>query len=220
MQADLVRLAEHIDAERAVRLGSEFGSRALALLLGVAFPPLTPHAGWQADSIERIQAAGWRTARRRGDMLQALTAAFDAARATDGADAIGALRRAVWIEKARIALRELLPVELGGAEVESTARELSLLADASLDVAIAEARAHVDARHGMPLRADGAPSRLVVFGMGKLGGLELNAGSDVDLVFVYDTDDGASQVSLHEHWTLVVRRVVETLETPSPDGLV
>jgi glutamate-ammonia-ligase adenylyltransferase len=56
--------------------------------------------------------------------------------------------------------------------------------------------------------------------MGKLGGLELNAGSDVDLVFVYDTDDGASQVSLHEHWTLVVRRVVETLETPSPDGLV
>jgi len=77
MQADLVRLAERIDAERAARLGSEFGSRALALLLGVAFPPLAPHAGWQADAIERLQATGWRTARRRGDMLQALTAAFD-----------------------------------------------------------------------------------------------------------------------------------------------
>src|SRR5262245_59436845 len=110
MQADLVRLAEHIDAERAVRLGSVFGSRALALLLGVAFPPLAPHAGCQADAIDRIEAAGWRTERRRCDALSALRAAFDGARSSDGGDALSAFRRAVWIEKARIALRELLPV--------------------------------------------------------------------------------------------------------------
>ncbi len=220
MQADLVRLAERIDAERAARLAPEFGSHALALLLGVAFPPLAPHAGWQADAIDRIEAAGWRTERRRGDALSALRTAFDGARTAGGDDALAAFRRAVWIEKARIALRELLPVELGGAEVESTARELSLLADASLEIVLAEAHAHVRARHGEPLRADGEPSRLVVFGMGKLGGLELNAGSDVDLVFVYDTDDGGSAVSLHEHWTLVVRRAVETLEAPTAEGLV
>jgi glutamate-ammonia-ligase adenylyltransferase len=219
MQADLVRLAEHIDAERAARLAPEFGSRPLAHLLGVAFSPLAPHAGWQADAVERIASLGWRTERRRGDMVAVLRSAFERARST-GDDPVGALRRAVWIEKARIALRELLPVELGGAEVETTARELSLLADASLDMALFEAEDTVRARHGEPRRADDSPSRLVVFGMGKLGGHELNAGSDVDLIFVYDTDDGESRVSLHEHWTHVVRRVVETLETPTADGLV
>ena len=33
-------------------------------------------------------------------------------------------------------------------------------------------------------------------------------------------DEGASELSLHEHWTRVVRRAVETLETPTADGLV
>src|SRR5687768_3389246 len=125
MQADLVRLAESIDAERAARLRSELGTRPLALLLGVAFPPLTPQAGWQADAVERIASLGWRTERRRGEALQALQVAFDQARsdgAADpgsdpGSDPIAEFRRAVWIEKARIALRELLPVELGGAEL-------------------------------------------------------------------------------------------------------
>jgi glutamate-ammonia-ligase adenylyltransferase len=220
MQADLVRLAAAIDAERASRLASELGDRPLAVLLGVAFPPLTPYAGWQADAVERIASLGWRSGRRRGEMLGTLRTAFERARSLGATEALSAFRRAVWTEKVRVALRELLPAELGGAEIESTARELSLLADASLDVALREAEGQVAARHGQPRRADGSPSRLVVFGMGKLGGLELNAGSDVDLIFVYDTDEGASEVSLHEHWTRVVRRSVETLESPTEDGLV
>src|SRR5262245_17594425 len=100
MQADLVRLAERIDAERAARLVAEHGSRPLALLLGVAFPPLSPHAGWQVDAIDRIASLGWRTARRRGEALEALRSAFGEARASDGADPIAAFRRAVWSEKA------------------------------------------------------------------------------------------------------------------------
>ncbi|HEX6277421.1 MAG TPA: bifunctional [glutamate--ammonia ligase]-adenylyl-L-tyrosine phosphorylase/[glutamate--ammonia-ligase] adenylyltransferase, partial [Polyangiaceae bacterium] len=217
MQGDLVRLARSIDAERADRLTAEFGARPLALLLGVAFPPLTPRMGWQADAIERLASGGWRSTHRRADASRALRSAFER---PSPVTPLVAFRRAVWAEKARIALRELLPLELGGAELESTARELSLLADASLEIALREAAEHVAARYGEPRRADGGPSRLVVFGMGKLGGLELNAGSDVDVVFVYDTDDGESAVSLHEHWTHVVRRAVETLETPSEDGLV
>jgi len=48
----------------------------------------------------------------------------------------------------------------------------------------------------------------VVLGMGKLGGRELNAGSDVDLMVFYGTDDGvvvkdevAGESSLHEYFT-------------------
>ena len=60
-----------------------------------------------------------------------------------------------------------------------------------------------------------------MLGLGKLGGLELNAGSDVDVVFIYDTDDGAAgDVTLHEFWTLVARRAVATLEEPTADGFV
>ena len=55
------------------------------------------------------------------------------------------------------------------------------------------------------MTASGARGRgSIVLGMGKLGGDELNAGSDVDLIYFYDTDDGAaagangSSISLHD----------------------
>ncbi len=59
-----------------------------------------------------------------------------------------------------------------------------------------------------------------MLGLGKLGGNELNAGSDVDVIFIYDTDEGESQLSLHEHFSRVVRRAVATMGTPSKDGLI
>src|SRR5262249_57368193 len=60
------------------------------------------------------------------------------------------------------------------------------------------------------LAAGGAPAQFVVLGMGKLGGEELNAGSDIDLVYLYDTDEGAAvsagaETPLHDFWTRVAR---------------
>ena len=119
-----------------------------------------------------------------------------------------------------MALRELLPAELGGAEIETTSRELSRLAEILLERALAEAEAEVAARYGAPRLTGGGFSRLVVLGLGKLGGLELNAGSDIDVLFVYDTDEGESSLSLNQHWTHVVRRVVELVGAQSADGLL
>ena len=51
------------------------------------------------------------------------------------------------------------------------------------------------ATHGTPIGANGVPQDLLVVGMGKLGGAELNVSSDIDLIFVYDEDgetDGAN----------------------------
>ena len=61
---------------------------------------------------------------------------------------------------------------------------------------------------------------MVVLGMGKLGGFELNAGSDVDLIFLNDTDAGGSEISLHDHFTRVGRRLTRTLEDVTEDGFV
>lgn len=217
----LIALAEQIDPERAKNLGAELGrgpDTALSILLGTAFPPLSAQAPHQHLALERLASDGLRAERRRRDLLRDAFAFTTKIR--DSGALLSALRRFVWMERARIALRELLPIGLGGAPVDVTARELSALADVALEVALFEARHYVGARFGLPLRADGEPSELVALGMGKLGGQELNAGSDVDLIFVYDSDDGQSQLTLHDHWSRVVQRAVAHIEEPSADGLV
>ncbi len=200
----------------AEQSGREGG--ALGVLLGAAFPALTPSAGHQHDALDVIAREGFRARRRRRELVPALHAAIRDPE--DSERGIAALRRKVWAERARIALRELLPVRLGGASIEVTAGELSDLAAAAFDAALTEAERSIAERFGAPLRSDGAPSTLVMLGVGKLGGNELNAGSDVDVIFVYDTDEGGSELSLHEHFSRVVRRAVATMSTPSKDGMI
>ena len=218
---ELQNLAFEIAPERASMLLAEQSGReggALGVLLGSAFPALTPTADFQHDALDVIAREGFRARRRRRELFPALRSTLKSQ--DDPERGISALRRRVWGEKARIALRELLPLRLGGASIEVTASELSDLAAAAFDASLAEAEAATAERFGAPMRADGLPSMLVMLGVGKLGGNELNAGSDVDVIFIYDTDEGGSQLSLHEHFSRVVRRAVATMGTPSKDGLI
>ncbi len=138
---------------------------------------------------------------------------------SDGAAVRSGLRRFARRERLRIAAREL--VAYPGHDVDVTARELSDLADVSCEVALAEALAWAEARFGPPLAAGGERCPLVVIGMGKLGGRELNAGSDIDLILFYETDEGqAGEHSLHEHFTRVAQRFVATLDETTEDGAV
>ena len=130
-----------------------------------------------------------------------------------------ALRRFAARERLRIATRELLAHP--GQDVDVTARELSDLADVCCEVALGEALSWAETRFGRPLAAGGGPCPFSVIGMGKLGGRELNAGSDIDLILFYATDDGAAgEHSLHEHFTRVAQRFVATLDEPTEDGAV
>ncbi|HVU01977.1 MAG TPA: bifunctional [glutamate--ammonia ligase]-adenylyl-L-tyrosine phosphorylase/[glutamate--ammonia-ligase] adenylyltransferase [Polyangiaceae bacterium] len=217
-----VALARVIAPSRAERLERDLGTeggRGLGVALGAAYPALRPVHGWQMDALERIARQGWRSRRSRAFVLPRLERrVFEH---LDRAERLAELRRDAWEQRARIALRELLPRHLGGAPIHQTAAELANLAEATLEVALAEGRAEANHRFGEPLRADGGPSGLTVLGMGKLGGRELNAGSDIDLILIYDTDDGAAgEASLHEYWTLVARRAVEMLEMKTEDGFV
>jgi len=218
---ELQNLAFAIAPERARMLLAEQSEREggpLGVLLGSAFPALTPSAGFHHDALDQIAREGFRARRRARELFPALRNAIKTP--DDPERGIEQLRRRVWAEKARIALRELLPVRLGGASIEVTSSELSDLAAAAFDAALVEAEAATAERFGAPLRADGLPSTLVMLGLGKLGGNELNAGSDVDVIFIYDTDEGQSKLSLHEHFSRVVRRAVATMGTPSKDGLI
>ena len=96
-----------------------------------------------------------------------------------------ALRRTRQVEMARLAWRDIA----GAADVDATLREVSLLAECSIQSALAYATSSLEPRFGRPRDADGKELPLLVLGMGKLGGDELNFSSDVDLVFLYP--DGA-----------------------------
>ncbi|MFA6972251.1 MAG: bifunctional [glutamate--ammonia ligase]-adenylyl-L-tyrosine phosphorylase/[glutamate--ammonia-ligase] adenylyltransferase, partial [Gallionella sp.] len=64
---------------------------------------------------------------------------------------------------------------------------------------------------------------LLVIGMGKLGGGELNVSSDIDLIFVYAEDgetNGARTLSNHEFFTRLGRRLINIINEATGDGYV
>ena len=140
---------------------------------------------------------------------------------TDEPDAFDrALRRFRADEMVRLGVREL---ELGNrADVGA---ELSHLADACFDAAIGFHRAALSARYGEPRcrDADGADRAcgLVVIGMGKLGGEELNFASDVDVIYVYSSDNGAAgELSLHEYFCKLAERVTQSIGRYTAEDVV
>ncbi len=228
---ELAQLSSRVDAMRAAEVREDLlgvvadpVALEVAVLLATCLPAtLAPLRARPNDAVS-ITREGWRAARGRAALVaDARAAVLDA-----GEGFRGVLRRWSGRERLRIALREILPRSLGGADVDATARELSHLADATIEVALEEAVTWAVRRFGLPTRSDGAPSTFVVIGMGKLGGEELNAGSDVDLIYFYDSDDGAvhasdgaaEPTSLHELWLRVARRLTENLEELTEDGAV
>src|SRR5579883_1044063 len=194
----------------------------LATLLECAYPALARDIAARPRDVVAI-ARGTKQARDlRSYRRVALSLVGDA---TSGEAVRRGLRVFAAREKLRIAARELLPH--AGSDVDVTSRELADLADVCAEIALGEALAWAEARYGAPRTAAGARCAFVVVGMGKLGGRELNAGSDVDLLLFYETDDGdvfrggaATGQTLHEHFARVAQRFVATLEDVTEDGFV
>ncbi len=105
---------------------------------------------------------------------------------------------------------------------------MTTLAEWSLNVALTQVQADMQALHGMPQSETGQTSQLWIVGMGKLGARELNVSSDIDLIFVYShegqtTGADAQQrnsISNHEYFQKVVRGVCQLLADVSEYGFV
>jgi glutamate-ammonia-ligase adenylyltransferase len=97
----------------------------------------------------------------------------------------------------------------GLLSVESTADQLSALADAVLDLSLSTLwRLQRGSEAGAP--------RLAIVGYGKLGGKELGYASDLDLIFVYDDADPEAPAN----YARLVRRLVTWLTTPTSSGVL
>ncbi|HYY24047.1 MAG TPA: bifunctional [glutamate--ammonia ligase]-adenylyl-L-tyrosine phosphorylase/[glutamate--ammonia-ligase] adenylyltransferase [Candidatus Udaeobacter sp.] len=134
-----------------------------------------------------------------------------------------ALRQHKQREYLRIGARDLLPA----VSMEEIVRELSALADASLQGAYQYCRAEVEQDFGaLPLPDQQTPNRFVILGMGKLGGCELNLSSDVDVIFLYENDDGESsggkrgKTTPREFFTSLGKKIIRAMSEVTEDGFV
>ena len=111
----------------------------------------------------------------------------------------------------------------GKASLDETLRRLSDLADEALTVATRVSQQQMLLRHGLPRNAEGVEIPLLILGMGKLGGRELNFSSDIDIIFCYPEggeSDGPRPLSAQEYFTRVARQIIALIDEVTADGFV
>ena len=97
-----------------------------------------------------------------------------------------------WMANLRLARQRLMLWvgfrDLNGmAALQEVTQALSHFAELAVSASIAFIRGELKTRFGLPWsNATQSEMPLMVVGMGKLGGLELNLSSDIDLIFLYE----------------------------------
>ncbi|MFQ3789494.1 bifunctional [glutamate--ammonia ligase]-adenylyl-L-tyrosine phosphorylase/[glutamate--ammonia-ligase] adenylyltransferase [Halomonas sp. A29] len=104
---------------------------------------------------------------------------------------------------------------------------LTYIAEVLLERVLAMAWRHLVRKHGYPRRRDGsragAEPEFLIVGYGKLGGIELGYGSDLDLVFIHDADsqgetDGTRPIDTPVFFTRLGQRIIHLLTAVTPAG--
>lgn len=127
------------------------------------------------------------------------------------------LRRFRVAESTRLVWRDVVE----GADVDEILAGTTGLAEACLQTALDALEGDFAQRHGVVRDAQGAAVRLVVFGLGKLGGGELNFSSDVDLVYGFargGESDGARSLAAEEYFARLGQRLAQLLDQSTADG--
>ncbi len=120
-------------------------------------------------------------------------------------------------ESTRLVWRDALGLD----EVDAILAGSTRLAENCLRTALEALETEFAQRHGVVRAADGSVQRLVVFGLGKLGGGELNFSSDIDLVYAYPQggeSDGARPLAAEDYFARLGQRLAKLLDEPTVDG--
>ena len=112
------------------------------------------------------------------------------------------------------------------ATLADVVEAMTQLADITTNFALDALHRQLAAQFGEPLDSAGQPQRLLVVGMGKLGGRELNVSSDVDYIFIYPEDgetagnSGGRKIEAYDFFTRLGKRLIATLGEITGDGQV
>ncbi|MCP5247140.1 MAG: bifunctional [glutamate--ammonia ligase]-adenylyl-L-tyrosine phosphorylase/[glutamate--ammonia-ligase] adenylyltransferase [Candidatus Accumulibacter sp.] len=132
----------------------------------------------------------------------------------------GALRRL----RQRV-MSALIVRDIGGvAPLAEVVESMTLLAELTTNFALDFFHRQLAAQFGEPLDSQGQAQRLLVVGMGKLGGRELNVSSDVDYIFVYpeegQTAGGGRRIDSYDFFQRLGKRLIGALGDLTEDGQV
>ncbi|RWI30310.1 bifunctional [glutamine synthetase] adenylyltransferase/[glutamine synthetase]-adenylyl-L-tyrosine phosphorylase [Mesorhizobium sp.] len=109
----------------------------------------------------------------------------------------------------------------GSIDPARAGRAFSDLADLTIDAALRAVIAEFALRHGRI-----AGGTVALLGMGKLGSRELTAGSDVDLILLYDHDadaeesDGDKPLAPSHYYARMTQRLIAAVSAPTAEGVL
>lgn len=130
-------------------------------------------------------------------------------------------------EYLRIGLRDILQL----ANISETTSELSNLADVILEKALSLSMQELNNKYGIPQFKDESgrinEAEFCIISLGKLGAMELNYSSDIDIIFIYSEEGKTSGVdnkqdsfiTNHEFFIKLAERITKLLTTPSEEGI-
>jgi len=153
----------------------------------------------------------------------------DLARRLDGIDRADTER---WLDALRnfqqAALFRVAVADLSGVlPLMKVSDRLTDTAELVLGAATEQATYELRARHGQPRCIDGGrarEARFAIVAYGKLGGLELGYGSDLDLVFLHDSagdeqqTDGDKPLDNTVYFARLAQRIISIVTTITPAG--
>ena len=109
------------------------------------------------------------------------------------------------------------------ADFDEVVETTSALAEAVIAASVDFFHTQLKLTYGTPRNACAAEQKLIVVGMGKLGGCELNVSSDIDLIFAFEEEgntDGDLSISNQEFFTKLGKKVIAALDEVTADGFV
>jgi len=108
--------------------------------------------------------------------------------------------------------------------LDSSIARLSSLADELILASLSWLTDFCQQKWGTPTNAKGKPQILLVYGMGKLGGKELNFSSDIDLIFTYpesgETVGCRRSLDNQQFFTRLAQKLIASLHQVTADGFV
>ncbi len=134
------------------------------------------------------------------------------------------LARAVRHLRKRVMVKLILRDINGLGDLNEVMQVMTALAEVVLQRGLDCLMQTLKMQFGHPVGEEShAAQQMLVVGMGKLGGGELNVSSDIDLIFLYAEDgetDGARKLGNHEFFTRLARRLINIVNEATSDGYV
>lgn len=138
------------------------------------------------------------------------------------------LKRALRILRQQVMARMIVRDLNGLADLQEIMRTTSGLATVAINSSIEFLHRWQAEMYGQPVDAKGNQQNLIVIGMGKLGGGELNVSSDIDLIFAYESEgettgldsQGERSISNQDFFVRLAKKLIAAIDEITEDGFV